>query len=397
MASDYIDKFVIFGNGKSIKKLDKGKYPIYGANGIIGWSDDYNYSNVIAIGRVGSTGTVTKISGKCWLSDNTISVKNRDNSHLDYIYFLLQSKDIKRLSIGSTQPLITQGILKNITHDFHSLRDQKAIANILSSLDDKIELNNKINKNLEELAQTLYKRWFVDFEFPNEDGEPYKSSGGEMVESGLGLIPKGWEIVNLIDIVDKFNGYSYKGTDLGKSNVGMLTIKNSTREKLFNIEGFKELRNTERVKDRHYAKQGEVLIVCTDVTQNADYIGNAVYIYTSKQYKNLVFSMDLIKLVSKREEISNHLVYEITRDARFKNFALGYTKGTTVLHLNKDVINDYKLALPNKQILILFDNLVSSIHDEVRSKINENIELVKLRDTLLPKLMSGEIEVPVKE
>ena len=101
------------------------------------------------------------------------------------------------------------GLLNVGKNDFMSIKipfpplpEQKAIANILSALDEKIEINNKINKNLEEMAQAIFKRWFVDFEFPNEDGKPFKSSGGEMVQSELGLIPKGWEVKLLKDCID---------------------------------------------------------------------------------------------------------------------------------------------------------------------------------------------------
>src|SRR5690554_3946677 len=108
----------------------------------------------------------------------------------------------------TTRANLNMAILSAIKIDLPDLNTQKAIANILSSLDDKIELNNKINKNLEELAQTLYKHWFVDFEFPNEEGLPYKSSGGKMVESELGLIPEGW-IVKTISDITTFNKRGY--------------------------------------------------------------------------------------------------------------------------------------------------------------------------------------------
>jgi len=270
---------------------------------------------------------------------------------------------------------------------------QEAIANLLKSFDDKIEINNKINKNLEELAQTLYKQWFVDFEFPNEEGKPYKSSGGEMLDSELGMIPLGFRVTVLSEIVDKINGFSYKGSDLIDSSTGLVTIKNSNKERSFNEGGFKSIGVSNRVKNHHYCKPGDVLITCTDVTQNADYIGNSIYIYTMNKYNRLIFSMDLIKLKKINKKISNEFIYELTRTQRFKNFSLGYVTGTTVLHLDKRLINEYRFVLPPYDLLDKFQELIKAIHNKISNGMIQNQSLIELRDLLLPKLMSGEIEV----
>ena len=119
-----------------------------------------------------------------------------------FIYYLLKNNIdiIENHANGSTFKEISGSVMKSLEFGIPSLREQKAIAHILSTLDDKIEVNNQINKTLENMAQAIFKQWFVDFEFPNENGEPYKSSGGEMVESELGTIPKGWEVVQFRDI-----------------------------------------------------------------------------------------------------------------------------------------------------------------------------------------------------
>ncbi|HOI47585.1 MAG TPA: restriction endonuclease subunit S [Bacilli bacterium] len=382
MVSDYIDKFVIFGNGKSIKKIDKGKYPIYGANGIIGWSEDYNYSNVIAIGRVGSTGTVTKISGKCWLSDNTISVKNRDNSHFDYIYYLLKSKDLNRLSIGSTQPLITQGILKNIKHDFHNLHEQKAIANILSSLDDKIETNIKINKNLEELAQTLYRRWFVDFEFPNENGEPYRSSGGEMVESDFGPIPKEWRLSNLLEIADYMNGIAVKkyAADEGEISIPVLKIKELG---VGNVTVDSDRCNLS-VPEKYIIKKGD-LIFSWSGTLLVDF-------WTGSKS---VLNQHLFKVSSKKYPRWFYYYWTKYHLEKFQNIAK--SMATTMGHIKREDLSKSLVVIPVNNHLEQGSIILESIIDEILKLRIQNNKLSKLRDELLPKLMNGEIEVPIEE
>ena len=137
----------------------------------------------------------------------------------DFIYYLAISDDFRNIAIKSMtgtsgRQRVQMDVLEQTKLLIPPLREQKAIANILSTLDEKIETNNQINEKLEEMAQALFKHWFVDFEFPNENGEPYKSSGGEMVESELGMIPKGWKIVKLGDVIDFQNGYAFKSKDL---------------------------------------------------------------------------------------------------------------------------------------------------------------------------------------
>ena len=190
-----LDECTEIKNGKSRPKIN-GTIPIYGGNGIL---DYCNVSDVkgetIIIGRVGAyCGSVYFENKEIWVSDNALFAKPKSDFNSKYLYYLLKQDNLNQYAGGSSHPLLTQGRLNELKYSIPDLITQTSIAEILSSLDDKIELNNKINQELENLAQTLFKQWFIDFEFPNEKGEPYKSSGGEMVDSELGEIPKGWEI-----------------------------------------------------------------------------------------------------------------------------------------------------------------------------------------------------------
>ena len=202
-----LEKICTFFNGRT-KPNSKGRFPVYGGNGIISYINHYNADNILVIGRVGAyCGNVFYSRNKCWVSDNAIGIILNENvSNIKYIFYFLGKTNIRNLAIGSSQPLITQDILKNIEIDLPSLEEQKRIADILTALDDKIELNNQMNQTLEEIASLLYKRWFVDFEFPDDKGNPYKSSGGEMVNSELGMIPKGWEVKELGEIIKFIKG-----------------------------------------------------------------------------------------------------------------------------------------------------------------------------------------------
>lgn len=191
-----IGEIVTFQRGHDLPRdeMNQGPYPVAGSNSIIGFHDKYTSDSPgITIGRSGNIGNPQLHKTKFWAHNTTLYVKKFNSVDPVFFYYLLKTLDFSQLNSGSAVPSLN----RNFIHPYKvkipvDLPTQTAIAEILSSLDDKIELNNKINQELEDLAQTLFKRWFIDFEFPNENGDPYKSSGGEMVDSELGEIPKGW-------------------------------------------------------------------------------------------------------------------------------------------------------------------------------------------------------------
>lgn len=306
----------------------------------------------------------------------------------DYILYFLQYKKPYLLSLsqgGATRNALTKGMIEDLLIPLPSLSKQAEIVRVLKSLDDKIEVNRKINENLEQQAQALFKSWFVDF-------EPFKN--GEFVESELGMIPKGWRVYTMEELVDRVGGYSYKGNELQESTTAMATIKNFERNGGFKINGFKEIVPSSKAKHEQFLKKFDVIIAHTDLTQNADIIGNPALILHFGKYDRLIMSMDLVKVKSKSDYITYGLLYCFFSDARFKSHALGYVNGTTVLHLSKKAIPDYKLALPNDlSILAKFGKTFDSIFAKEAEMMEETDRLAELRDTLLPKLMSGELKV----
>lgn len=267
-----------------------------------------------------------------------------------------------------------------------SLKDQRRIASILSSLDRKIELNNKINADLEEMAQAIFKNWFVDF-------EPFKD--GKFVDSELGMIPEGWKVISLNEILDNVSGYSYKGSELQSSNIAMATIKNFERKGGFKTEGYKEIVISKKIKETQFVNMFDVLVAHTDLTQNAEIVGNPAIVLSKGGYEKLIMSMDLTKVISKIDGITNGLLYCILSTSRFKEHALGYVNGTTVLHMSKKAVPEYTCAFP-KDINQIRDLCITldSIYKRMAVTYEENSRLSTLRDTLLPRLMSGELEVP---
>ncbi len=189
-------------------------------------------------------------------------------------------------------------------------------------------------------------------------------------------------------------GYSYKGSELLENkDIAMATIKNFERNGGFKLDGFKEIIPSPKLKPQQTAELFDILVAHTDLTQNAEVIGNAEVLLTKLKYKKIVFSMDLVKVLPKNG-ISKFLLGGILQDNRFKEHCLGYVNGTTVLHLSKNALQAYNLLLPvQKDDLEPLSNLLKSLYLKLSANIDENVRLEALRDTLLPKLMSGEIDV----
>ena len=315
---------------------------------------DMNFANKeICIGR-----------GLC-----SICAKNGRNKYL--YYMLLNSmNDLKRKSTGTVFDSINRKDLENLEISFHSEEEQEKIENILGCLDDKIELNNEINNNLYEFNNKLFEEKILN----NAEKED-------------------WEEYLLSDISKMINGYSYKGNELvEKSNIGMATIKNFERTGGFKLDGFKDI-VPQKCKSDHYVKPFEILVACTDLTQNADIIGNAIMLLNNANYDEIIMSMDLVKLIPITDIVNNYMLYAIVNSKDFKNFALRYKSGTTVLHLNKNCFKEYMIKLPNYNTIKDLSKVFEGNYKKISQIVDENRKLEQLRDTLLPKLMNGEIDL----
>ena len=340
----------------------------------------------------GTIGNIAKYRGeKCVLGKGACYINcNPEIVESSYLYYQLQSPHFKSyihlMSTGSTIKHISLKTMRDYVFELPSLDDQRRIASILSSLDRKIELNNKINADLEEMAQAIFKNWFVDF-------EPFKD--GKFVDSELGMIPEGWKVISLNEILDNVSGYSYKGSELQSSNIAMATIKNFERKGGFKTEGYKEIVISKKIKETQFVNMFDVLVAHTDLTQNAEIVGNPAIVLSKGGYEKLIMSMDLTKVISKIDGVTNGLLYCILSTSRFKEHALGYVNGTTVLHMSKKAVPEYTCAFP-KDINQIRDLCITldSIYKRMAVTYDENSRLSLLRDTLLPRLMSGELEVP---
>lgn len=340
----------------------------------------------------GTIGNVAKYNNElCILGKSACYINVIKEVDKEFIYYVLTSANFKRnITNEATGTTIKNVSLKQMReYKFNipcNISDQHRIASILSSLDRKIELNNKINADLEEMAQAIFKNWFVEF-------EPFKD--GKFVDSELGMIPEGWKVISLNEILDNVSGYSYKGSELQSSNIAMATIKNFERKGGFKTEGYKEIVISKKIKETQFVNMFDVLVAHTDLTQNAEIVGNPAIVLSKGGYEKLIMSMDLTKVISKIDGVTNGLLYCILSTSRFKEHALGYVNGTTVLHMSKKAVPEYTCAFP-KDINQIRDLCITldSIYKRMAVTYDENSRLSLLRDTLLPRLMSGKLEVP---
>ena len=390
----YLDEIATFKYGKMPKKdqISDIGYPIFTGYKFVGFYPEYNIEDesIIVVARgVGGTGDVKICPKKTYLTNLSIAV-SFDPSIINYKYFYYMFKlsNLRYLDTGSAQSQITINDLKRLQISLPSLETQNNVIDILSSLDDKIELNNKINKNLEEMAQALYKQWFVDFEFLNEDGEPYKSSSGEMVESELGLIPKGWEVKDLKDICKNDVAIcgktpSTKNKDYYGADIPFIKIPDMHNVIYVVDSNTKLSKEGQESQSNKTLPKGSICISCIGSP------GLAVITIEDSQTNQQINSV-----IPKTEELLYYTYLNLeSRAEEIK--ALG-SAGTTLYNLNKTSFEKIKIIVPHKNVLSHFHKIIEPNFQTILNGYLQNMELSKTRDLLLPKLMSGEIEVPIE-
>ena len=244
-----------------------------------------------------------------------------------------------------------------------SLPGNNHLVNILGSIDNKIENNDLLSQKYESLLKNLYLKYFSKNNIDLSNYTQY----------------------NLTDLANFTGGYSYKGSELVPSSYGLLTIKNFDRNTGFKLDGFKDLSQENKAKNNQYIDQFDIVVAHTDLTQNAEIIGNAEIVLNNSSYEKLVASMDLV-IVRPKEVISNSLLYILLHNPDFKKHALGYCAGTTVLHLNKRALNKYVVYIPkDKNIKNKLEDIVDKIIKKQASLIEQNIILNKLKSLYLKK------------
>ena len=343
-------------------------------------------ANCVIVAMYGATAAKVAINKIPLTTNQACCNLSIDENMADYrfVYYWLCANytELASLANGGAQQNLNAQQIKDFEISLPPLEEQRRIAGILGAIDDKIENNRRINTNLELQAQALYKQWFVDFEFPNEEGKPYKSSGGKMVDSELGQIPEGWRVGKLEDIGDIIGG----GTPskavaeyYTKNGIAWITPKDlSVSHSKFTSKGETDI--TELGYKNSSAKimpRGSVLF---SSRAPIGYISIAKNdICTNQGFKSVVPNNGWTAFVY-------YFLLSNTENIESK------ATGSTFKEASGALMKSLELVIPSEDILEKFENIMSPIFESQEKFEAENETLATLRDTLLPKLMSGEIK-----
>lgn len=270
------------------------------------------------------------------------------------------------------------------------LEEQEKVANLLGSIDKKIDLNNRINAELEAIAKTLYDYWFIQFDFPDANGRPYKSFNGKMEYNSFlkKKIPVGWTVCNLGDTLSFKRGISYKSSEIQEKGIPLINLNSFSLNGSFKSDGTKYFNGNYKNEGRIGTQ--ELVIAITDVTRNADIIGKSFVIPDIFGEKPLM-SCDVASVSSKVFGVG--YLEQLFNSSHYHDYIKHFASGTLVLHLDLNGIKWFKTYIPPAGLLMKYENYCRILFKQRDLALKENIQLKSLRDWLLPMLMNGQVTV----
>lgn len=409
LQSTKLESLITFSNGRSSPDRSDGRaFPVYGSNGLIGWANETNSpTNSIVIGRVGSyCGSVHFSQSACWVTDNAIRATAKGDNDPSFLYYLLKQLDLNNWRSGSGQPLINQSTLNSIDVTVPAPFSQRLIGSFISSLDDRITLLRETNATLEAIAQALFKSWFVDFDPVRAKAEGRQPEGLDATttalfpdsfeESELGLVPKGWQILPLKQLCAFQKGCSYKGDGLADGEGAyMFNLGCFNEPRVYAFQKVK--RYVGEYKPKHQVFSGDLIIANTDMTQQRDILGRPLLVPSGMApgfISHHVFKVEMGEELG--AQIRNFLFFSFQQSG-FRERAVGYATGTTVLALPRDALEEHCVVLPSQPLLMEFSDVVSPLLVTIHENEKRATVLAELRDTLLPRLISGQLRLPEAE
>ncbi|NRG97685.1 restriction endonuclease subunit S [Streptococcus suis] len=311
--------------------------------------------------------------------------KNESSELFVYYVFELIKKEIQKTSSGSIQDNINIDYLTKLKLKVPNKDYQDRIVNLLSTIDKKILINNQINEELEAMAKTLYDYWFVQFDFPDENGKPYKSSGGKMVYNDQlkREIPEGWGVKCLGEICEFRNGINYEKSETGDTLAKIVNVRNISNSSTFVTTYDLDSITLDRRRIENYLVTDRTILITRSGIPGATRI-------VSDIQPNTIYSGFIIGATVSNMNLFYYVFYHL------KNIELlmsNQSAGTIMKNISQTTLSDIRIAIPNEEIQKKFSNQVSSLLDMIENKLKQNQELTQLRDWLLPMLMNGQVKV----
>ena len=377
-------------SAKQREGLEK-TYPYYGAQGIVDYVDDYIFDGkYILIAEDGENlksnnkSICTLATGKYWVNNHAHIIKGNDETNTDFLYYKLNSINFAPYITGSAQPKLNKENLLNIEIYIPSREHQGKIAKVLTLLDQKIQTNNQINQELEAMAKTLYDYWFVQFDFPDQNGKPYKSSGGKMVYNPelKREIPEGWGVETLKDFESKIitgKTPSRANSDNFGGEIPFITIGDirgntfiySTSETLTDLGA--------SVQQNKYLPEGSLCVSCIATVGEIGF--TTEWSHTNQQINSIVFE----------DETNRYYLYFALKNY-FENANASAKTGNTFANMNKEDFSGIRIILPRNEIKNNFHKITEPYFAQIKCLQGQNQELTQLRDWLLPMLMNGQVK-----
>ncbi len=348
----------------------------------------------IIISARGTVGALAQLGETMAFNQSCYGLKANLETTNDFLYYLVKNsiKELQNNTHGSVFDTITKDTFEKISTFLPPLLEQESIALTLSCLDDKIELNAQMNKTLEEMAQAIFKSWFVDF-------DPFKD--GEFEDSELGKIPKGWKVGTLDEVADFSNGYAFKSKELLKTPTDdcyhIFKMGHISKGGGMNINGTKSWIKKDQCGGllKYVLKENDLLMCMTDMKDNVALLGHTALLYENDKY----ILNQRVGLLRKRNDIGIDFpfLFILTNYYRFIEDLRGRANSGVQVNLSTSEIKSSLLVIPKKEINEKFDKIVKPLFSKIFKNNIETERLINLRDYLLPKLMSGEIRVPLEK
>ena len=389
-------------NGRDHKNLNAGKIPVYGSGGIMRYVDTsiYNKESIL-LPRKGTLNNIQYASQPFWCVDTIYYTEINQSKVFPYfLYNYLKNLNLENLNTGTGVPSMTFDSYYNLKINLPSLETQQKIAKILSDIDDKIEVLHQINDNLAELAKTIYDYWFVQFDFPDENGKPYKTSGGKMVYNEVlkREIPEGWEVCTFSNFIkDIKNGDWGKEQEEGNYTEKVSCIRGAD---INGLNGNGELKSPIRyINEKNKCKilvENDFIIEISggSPTQSTGRIA-LLTSNTFARFKNNIICSNFCKAISLKDEKYTFFFLKEWERLYYNNILFSFEGKTSGIKnfLFEAFIHTYPIISPQKNIIEKYNFYNIKVDENKQKNLQQIQSLQSLRDWLLPMLMNGQISV----
>lgn len=374
-------------NGKDYRQQHKGIIPVYGTGGVMTHIDAYLYTGEsILLPRKGSLSNIMYVNGPFWTVDTIYwTTVNTHLVNAKYLYYYLSLLDLSSRDTGSALPSMTYNSYYELDIDLPSLSVQQKIAQSIDNIDQKIAINNTISKELESMAKTIYDYWFLQFEFPNESGEPYKSSDGEMIWNDIlkKKIPEGWEVKKLQDLVKLGNGINYSKDTSGDNLYKIVNVRDITSSSLLiNDRSLTKISLPNTNIDKYLVNNNDILIARSGTP-------GAVRILTSTS-EQILFAGFIIHCLPNNPALRWYLMYSLKK---LEGTNATTTGGSILQNVSQTTLKSISIILPTTPIIEKFNQQITPIVEQLENLLKESQQLKSLRNFLLPMLMNGQVTI----